>query len=74
MERVKAKTLHRRCNVARTRAVVKDRFNFVYVLMPVWIPYTGCVFEFRRTRVRYVPGGGGGGGTAIYGPYRYVPL
>ena len=69
MEQVKAKTLHHRCNVAR---VVKDRFNFVYVLMPVWIPYTGCIFQFRRTRVRHAPRGGGG--TAIYGPYRFVPL
>ena len=72
MEQVKAKTLHHRCNVARARVVVKDRSNFVYVLMPVWIPYTGCIFEFRRTRVRYAPKGGGG--TAIYGPYRFVPL
>ena len=55
MERVPAKTLYHRCNVAITRVVVKDissgssldRFNFVYVLMPVWIPYTGRIFEFR---------------------------
>ena len=55
MERVPAKTLYHRCNVAITRVVVKDisnvssldRFNFFYVLIPVWIPYTGRVFEFR---------------------------
>ena len=55
MERVPAKTLCHRCNMAITRLVVKDvssgssldRVNFVYVLMPVWIPYTGRVFEFR---------------------------
>ena len=55
MERVPSKTLCHWCNVAITRVVVKDissgssldRFNFVYVLLLVWIPYTGRVFEFR---------------------------
>ena len=53
MERVPSKTLYHWCNVAITRVVVKDissgssldRFNFVYVLLPEWIPYTGRVFE-----------------------------
>ena len=54
MEQVPSKTLYHWCNVAITRVVVKDissgssldRFNFVYVLLLVWIPYTGRVFEF----------------------------
>ena len=53
MEPVPSKTLYHWCNVAITRVVVKDissgssldRFNFVYVLLPEWIPYTGRVFE-----------------------------
>ena len=55
MEWIPAKTLYHRCNVAITRVVVKDkssgssldRFDFAYVMLPIWVPYRGRIFEFR---------------------------
>ena len=63
MERVPSKIFYHWCNVAITRVVVKDissgsslnRFNFVYVLLPEWIPYTGRVFEFRPYKSTVCP-------------------
>ena len=51
--------LYHWCNVAITRVVVKDissgssldGFNFVYDLLPEWIPYTGRVFDFRPYKI-----------------------
>ena len=59
IEWVPSKTLYHWCYVAITRVVVKDissgssldGFNFVYDLLPEWIPYTGRVFDFRPYKI-----------------------